>query len=368
MSQNHNNTKNIKPFGVSKIQNTPQTVLVTKRPGPKSKTEIPIKTQKLHSEIDPKASAAASIDKVVDKDKELLKVRQSYKVQIWLDVTDINNPGLRVHTVTNKWAVCPTYKKVEGEDNVYTYLKVPPSKKVHKFVLWFQVWFEERADSKFFSAKNAAEAYCYLLTRHVLAEYDTEHNKLIEKDKQIKLTLAEESNNINDSHHLQQWGSTARVKIALNSIAGQDCFEIVINKQLKSVFGELDIRVHNFFGFRCDKIGAQKVIKNLTGKALAPTPKNIRTITNFHCILCNTYFNALHTLNVHILRIHPGVKAFQCELCAFTSNHKEKYDSHVLLHSNGFICKICNLPFGTKNARDKHNRDIQCVPFIKSNP
>ncbi|XP_055586412.1 zinc finger protein 490-like [Uranotaenia lowii] len=78
------------------------------------------------------------------------------------------------------------------------------------------------------------------------------------------------------------------------------------------------------------------------------------------CLICGEKFARLPHLNEHIQQVHAEVEypLLRCPHCPKTFINKSVLQRHVNVHTDKFVCQICDRPFGTRGRLKAHLQDV----------
>uniref|UniRef100_UPI00358EF774 zinc finger protein Gfi-1b-like isoform X2 n=1 Tax=Myxine glutinosa TaxID=7769 RepID=UPI00358EF774 len=88
----------------------------------------------------------------------------------------------------------------------------------------------------------------------------------------------------------------------------------------------------------------------------------------YACLKCSKVFSTPHGLEVHLRRLHSGLRPFGCSVCGKTFGHAESLSRHHAVHlqEKSFSCSICGKVFKRSSTLSTHllihsdTRPYQC--------
>ncbi|XP_035705056.1 MDS1 and EVI1 complex locus protein EVI1-B-like [Folsomia candida] len=315
-----------------------------KRPGHKSNTEPAVKKPVESSEERRQRLAKELMASEVFKFNEL----RSYKGQIWLVKTNIEDLQLKLTTLCDQAAVCTTYKKVDDGTEDYTY---HTDNCAERFLLLFEIEFTELVGCGCHAAANAAEAWSYLVSRLIKYQY------LVNRDTPSKYRpLFHKTRNTEVGSYAKHWGSPGNVEEVILELYDTDVFTIQFNGTLHKVFDNLKSTCHFYRQVDCTRQSLQQLITQPAHTRVTPKSKkqreDVRPVV-YVCHLCGSSFELNNNLNQHLRKIHLA-KLIKCPQCTFTSYSRQVLGRHTLKHSTQLRCTVCGKPFTTAKSLKFH--------------
>ena len=69
----------------------------------------------------------------------------------------------------------------------------------------------------------------------------------------------------------------------------------------------------------------------------------VRGAANYPCHLCGRLFKSVSNRNLHVREVHANTRAYRCDICSFSTQHKRALDMHMRLHSDEkpYHCPFC---------------------------
>lgn len=197
----------------------------------------------------------SDIEEYMKPELNKLERKHSYRVQVFVDITEPNNPGLKLSSVNGArnegHDYCPTYTKLEG-------IVITEKNTNYRMIRLFEVQFSEKLPLSS-SSTTAAEKFEYLLSRVI----NYKHRRWEKKhgsDKVNKyLKLSRRSLNTENSKFYKVWGGEKDFNIALRLVWREDIFTVSDN--LKQLFKDFEISCINFHQIkRCTRKKISKFV------------------------------------------------------------------------------------------------------------
>lgn len=317
---------------------------VKKRPGPKSKTEVIVKKVKVESDSD-SVDTDDDLKKFYKTRDATLKIRHSYRLQFFVDITEPDNVGLKVSSVSGERNggkdYCESYERVEGEVFCGT------NSKHHRLIRLCEIQFTEENVSS--SCTIAIEKYECLITDVIDYQHHRKPNKY--------LGLSPRSENHKNSKFRQHWGVGGELQAATKSLWTTDCFSVT--DKLRQLFPGLFITFTDFYKPRiqCTKADILNFVKR-SGNIRKIESQHADKLENLDCELCKHTFSTSASLWNHLKDIH-NQEYLVCEICWFMTLLKQYMDKHTNKHPL-HDCDLCKRPFSSATGVATHKRLKRC--------